>query len=308
VKHNNPKPEADDYNGVAHKAKITVYDVENRETKKMHVPSMYHYTLPSSYEAGARVSSNSWGTPGLTSYTSVALEVDEFMYENKDFLVVVAAGNAGNTGIDSVMSPGISKNALTIGASAANHNNIVDFSGIGKQFDGRIKPDVIGPGTDLFAAGVGNVDDKRSCNKQISSGTSMATPIIAGASILVREYFEQPNNWASICNKAYNSCPSPAAAALKSPHHRELKKKQKEKKDKKQKEKGNDGGEDDVYDPPEGFISGALLKGALAHSAVDMKLVLSQWNSLLPTLNLTDSVPPDRFQVRLSSLHTEYLL
>lgn len=144
IKHNDPKHEADAYNGIAHKAKIAIYDVENRETNRMHVPSMYHYTLPAAYDSGARVSSNSWGTPGLTSYTSVALEVDEFMYENKDFLVVVAAGNAGDTGIDSVMSPGISKNALTIGASAANHDNIVDFSGIGKQFDGRIKPDVIG--------------------------------------------------------------------------------------------------------------------------------------------------------------------
>lgn len=151
-----------------------------------------------------------------------------------------------------------------------------------------------GPGTDLFSAGVGNVDDERSCNKQISSGTSMATPIIAGASILVREYFEQPNNWASVCNKNYHSCPSPAAAANTSPYHRELKR-AKKLKDKNHKSSGRD----DIVEPPTGFISGALLKGVLVHSAMDMKLLLSEWNSILPTVNLTTSVPPDRFQVLL---------
>jgi hypothetical protein len=138
-------PKGPTFNGLCEDAQMTMFDVQARG-KAMYVPSLYHIGFPPSYEAGARVHSNSWGCRGMTSYTSKALDIDEFMYDKDDFLVVVAAGNDGQLGMDSVGSPGVSKNALTIGASAEDHNNIVYFSGIGKAFNGLIKPDVIGPG------------------------------------------------------------------------------------------------------------------------------------------------------------------
>ena len=249
------------YNGLAYNAKLAMFDTQTNGS--MFVPSLYEIALPPAYSAGARVSSNSWGCRGITSYTSKALDADEYMYDHPDFLFVVAAGNDGALGMDSVGSPGVSKNALTIGASASNHDNIVDFSGIGKAFDGMIKPDVIGPGTDLMSAGVGFGDGKESCQIQLSSGTSMATPLIAATAVLVKQYFENKKFWWAFCNPAYRSCPRVA-----------------------------DGDNKDVSSMKQ--VSAALLKAVLVHSAHDMKQVLSGWGSAVPTTNLTR--PPDRFQ------------
>eukprot|EP00602_Paraphysomonas_sp_CaronLab_P004391 CAMPEP_0185032648 /NCGR_PEP_ID=MMETSP1103-20130426/20895_1 /TAXON_ID=36769 /ORGANISM="Paraphysomonas bandaiensis, Strain Caron Lab Isolate" /LENGTH=1029 /DNA_ID=CAMNT_0027568623 /DNA_START=299 /DNA_END=3388 /DNA_ORIENTATION=+ len=256
----NPKkhPRAPEYNGLSTGAKLTMFDVQSNN--KMFVPSLYHIALPPAYAAGARVHSDSWGCRGITSYTSKALDVDEFMFENPDFLFVVAAGNDGALGMDSVGSPGVSKSALTVGASAENHNDIVYFSGIGQAFNGIIKPDVIGPGTNLMSTGVSN-DGKESCNVQISSGTSMATPLIASTALLVRQYLEDEEYWGSFCNSTYRSCPHVDRK------HSEVKH----------------------------IVSAPLVKAILVHSATDMKQTLSIASfSQLPTRNLTE--PPDRFQ------------
>lgn len=254
---------AEAYNGLAPEAKFTMFDVQSHD--KMFVPALYDIVLPPAYNAGARVHSNSWGCRGVTVYTSKALDVDTFMYENPDFLFVVAAGNDGALGMDSVGSPGVSKNALTIGASAENHNEIVYFSGIGKAFDGMIKPDVIGPGTNLMSAGVLNSKDEK-CNVEISSGTSMATPLVSACAVLVRQYFEHKKFWGTFCNPAYRSCPR----VIDETNHVEESAK------------------------PKAKVTGAFVKAALIHSAADMRKLLSQANSALPTTNLTE--PPDRFQ------------
>jgi len=85
------------YNGLASNAKITMFDVD-ANGNWLDVPSLYDISLPPAYSAGARVHSNSWGTPGMGSYTSKALDVDRFMVDNPDFLFVVAAGNDGRSG------------------------------------------------------------------------------------------------------------------------------------------------------------------------------------------------------------------
>ena len=130
------------------------------------------------------------------------------MYDNFDFLFVVAAGNDGRTGYTSVSSPGVSKNALTIGASAFDHTELIYFSSIGYNYDQHMfKPNIVTPGTTLMSAGTRNTNETYTCNVQESSGTSMATPIAAGAAILVRQYFENSSFWGSFCNTDYRSCP-----------------------------------------------------------------------------------------------------
>ena len=195
-------------------AQITMFDVD-ANGDWLDVPSLYHIALPPAYEAGARVHSNSWGTPGIGSYTSKALDVDRFMLENPDFLFVVAAGNAGRSGYTSVHSPGVSKNALTVGASAAapHHDTLVYFSSLGYDYDQHmIKPNVVAPGTQLTSAGVRMGNESTSCNVQIMSGTSMATPMAAASAILVKQYFEEQAlssaRWSTICRSAYRSCPT----------------------------------------------------------------------------------------------------
>jgi len=80
------------------------------------------------YQQGARIHNNSWGAATNSAYTINATEVDEFVAEHRDMLIVISAGNEGQAAsrvnsqqgfVDwlSVGSPATSKNALTIGAS-----------------------------------------------------------------------------------------------------------------------------------------------------------------------------------------------
>lgn len=131
------------------------------------------------------------------------------MVDNFDFLFVVAAGNEGRTGFTSVHSPGVSKNALTVGATDYDHTQLVSFSSIGYNYDQHMfKPNIVTPGTNLMSAGTRNTNETYTCNVQVSSGTSMATPIAAGAAILVRQYFENASFWGSSCKTDYRSCPN----------------------------------------------------------------------------------------------------
>jgi len=99
--------------------------------------------------------------------------------------VVVAAGNAGDDR-QTVPSPGAARKAITVGA-ASDHSApagatyadegvfLAPFSSRGPTVDGRTKPDVVGPGVTVEAARAGTTS-----GYVTYSGTSMATPYVAG--------------------------------------------------------------------------------------------------------------------------------
>ena len=79
------------------------------------------------YDAGVRVHNNSWGSATASAYTIDSTEVDDFIANHRDMLIVISAGNEGTAAaplsaspgfVDwlSIGSPASCKNALTVGA------------------------------------------------------------------------------------------------------------------------------------------------------------------------------------------------
>jgi serine protease AprX len=137
----------------------------------------------------------------------------------------------GVVDLHSVGSPGTARNCITVGASESDRPNfayvdgatkiltygegwpndypvapingdklansalgLAAFSGRGPTKDGRIKPDVVAPGTGILStrsrapgvgAGWGPSDDP---SYFFDGGTSMATPLVSGCAAVVREY------------------------------------------------------------------------------------------------------------------------
>lgn len=107
---------------------------------------------------------------------------------NEGIVVVAAAGNNGPLR-GSVTVPGLCPSIITVGSSDDEEHNtgklglIKGYSGRGPTDACVMKPEVVAPGTSVVSCGRGlNSYD-------VKSGTSMATPVVAGAiAILLGRY------------------------------------------------------------------------------------------------------------------------
>jgi subtilisin family serine protease len=97
-------------------------------------------------------------------------------------IVVVAAGNYGEYGSGYITCPGDDPNAITVGAVYDN-DTIAPFSSTGLTYDGHVKPDIIAPGVWIISAKAGG--NSHTGYYMTKSGTSMATPMIAGTVALM---------------------------------------------------------------------------------------------------------------------------
>lgn len=124
----------------------------------------------------------SWGNPG--DYNIIAQGADWLVEDG--IVVVAAAANSGpNPG--TVFSPATGRYVIGVGAasdpSVGGSWSLCDFSSRGPCLDGRIKPDILAPGKNIMAARFLTTDQYREM-----TGTSMATPFVAGLVALWLDY------------------------------------------------------------------------------------------------------------------------
>jgi hypothetical protein len=97
---------------------------------------------------------------------------------------------------DCISTYGVAKNILTVGAvkdiptgyRSPNDVEITDFSSFGPADDGRIKPDLVANGDQLFST-VCSGDDRY----ELLSGTSMASPSLSGSLLLIQQHYHNLN-------------------------------------------------------------------------------------------------------------------
>ncbi|GAA2849540.1 peptidase [Actinoplanes cyaneus] len=136
-------------------------------------------------DSGARVINMSLGGSATDGTDPMSVAVDELSAGGA--LFVVAAGNEG--GDYTVGTPGAATSALTVGA-VDRDDRLAEFSSRGPRLqDQGLKPEITAPGVDIVAARAAGtamgtpVDELYTA----ASGTSMATPHVAGAAAILAQ-------------------------------------------------------------------------------------------------------------------------
>ena len=185
-------------------------------------PPTYETLTHDAVRAGAVIGSNSWGDDTHGRYDISAAEFDALVRDadfgtpgDQPYILEFSAGNAG-PGRQTIGSPAVAKNVLATGAAQNNRfefliygegqEAMADFSSRGPAEDGRIKPDVVAPGTWIASLQSGSATDESawspiSPNYQYQGGTSQAGPHASGAAAIFVQYFRETHT---------NATPSPA--------------------------------------------------------------------------------------------------
>ena len=143
------------------------------------------------------------------AYGTDARDWDQIMFNAPYYLMVVAAGNDGsdnssnaapldgNSSYDKLSGHATSKNNMVVAngqdASIDSNGNLISVtinsgSSEGPTDDYRIKPDITGNGTSLYST----YDNSDTAYNSIS-GTSMASPNVAGTLLILQQHYDNVN-------------------------------------------------------------------------------------------------------------------
>ena len=121
---------------------------------------------------------------GRTALTTIAAEIAV----SRGIVVVAAAGNEGDKPWRYVTVPADGPNVIAVGAVELAQEVIAPFSSRGPTADGRIKPDVVAPGTSIVVVDTAPQEQEESFSGyRLARGTSFAAPLVSGAAALLRQ-------------------------------------------------------------------------------------------------------------------------
>ena len=196
--------------GIAPSAEVNFYQIEYDSSGLLArwgtIYSMFFHSLNNQ----ARTHSNAWGSenqPG--EYTTDSNSADSFILDQPSYLAVFASGDLGSTQGATTTPPGTAKNVLTVGASTQGTGGEQPTSSpasnnSGGTLDGRIKPDLVAPGSEICSARAQEATavsgqycsdashgDSTTPLYYSGSGSSMATGTATGAALLVRQHLRE---------------------------------------------------------------------------------------------------------------------
>lgn len=179
------------YMGVAPKANILGIKALNQDGGGdiSDIIAAISYIVDTKDKYNTKIINLSLGTPANSSCSKDPLCKAVKMAVDAGLIVVTAAGNSGPSS-GTILSPGISKDVITVGAVDdkrtidISDDTIAPFSSRGPTPEGLIKPDVVAPGVNINSLSNSNLSGYSSL-----SGTSMATPLVSGSiALLLNKY------------------------------------------------------------------------------------------------------------------------
>lgn len=148
----------------------------------------------------ARLTSNSFSNGCNQGYTTWSQQLDKDAFDNPLMLHVFSAGNNGSASCSNNYGAGIgwgnitgghkqAKNVVTVG-NVTRVDGLAPSSSRGPASDGRIKPDIVAVGTQVYST----TDANGPNTYNSKTGTSMSCPGVTGTLAVLMEAYKDLNN------------------------------------------------------------------------------------------------------------------